>query len=329
MRMDYSFRIELQMVFYRLQVLKVIFADISRLSDFESEQAVLFSLGAVFRINDCEFDETRSIGKLLLTATDEGSKILNSFLSAQKQQLQIDRADEYFQMLLKILRADHPEIAEVYNQNRSSALERYEPYQRYQKAFDIYEMISVLTNVTTFEDCWRNTTLWIFVSIATERNYFSPEIVLDNIWTNFVLIDCSANFRFGFIGESLDLISLVLVCERYLPSLHLKKVLLSWKNGVLYEAFKMTSAAMDLYPCVTETLEKPIYKHNDNRIQQALHYLLSQYNIYILATMLAALGSKVLNCLPRAEFSSGSTRKKWKCILQRLKMLKMAHIDDQ
>jgi len=113
---------------------KVTFADITHQSEFQSEREVLFSLGAVFRIDKCEFDETCSMGKLLLTATDEGSETLQSYLDAQKHQLQvytpliyfgrllmnemnqIDRAREYFEMLLKTLPSDHPDMPDVYNQ---------------------------------------------------------------------------------------------------------------------------------------------------------------------------------------------------------------------
>ena len=112
----------------------VIFADISSYSEYQLEQEVLFSLGTVFMIDACEFDETRGIGQLILTATDEGSTTLQAYLDLQKEQLQvfspliyfgrllmnemneIDRAGEYFQMLLNTLPNDHPDIADVYNQ---------------------------------------------------------------------------------------------------------------------------------------------------------------------------------------------------------------------
>lgn len=112
----------------------VIFADVSRQSVFQVEEEVLFSLGAVFRIDGWEFNETSHIGKLSLTATDEGSETVTEFLDAQKTQLEVyspmiyfgrllmnemnevDRAATYFQTLLQTLPQDHPDIAEVYNQ---------------------------------------------------------------------------------------------------------------------------------------------------------------------------------------------------------------------
>lgn len=112
----------------------VTFADVSHQSEFEVEKEVLFSLGVVFRIDACEFDETLNIGKLVLTATDEGSETVMDFLNAQQNQLQvyspmiyfgrllmnemneIDRAATYFYTLLQTLPEDHPDIAEVYNQ---------------------------------------------------------------------------------------------------------------------------------------------------------------------------------------------------------------------
>ena len=136
----------------------VIFADISRQSEFKFEKEVLFSLGAVFRIDAYDFDDVLSIGKLTLTATDEGSDILKEFLEAQKTQLEvyspmiyfgrllmigstdIDRAEIYFRALLKTLPNNHPDIAEVYNQigiMRCLRHKKEEALELFEKALEI------------------------------------------------------------------------------------------------------------------------------------------------------------------------------------------------
>jgi tetratricopeptide (TPR) repeat protein len=90
----------------------------------------------------------------------------------------------------------------------------------------------------------------------------------------------------------------------------------------------MTSAAHDFYSEVTETFEKLIYKHDDTRTKQALNYLLSRNNVYRKAYDCCSwLKSSQLSHY--AMLSGASGHDKWKCVLQRLKMLKMAHIDDQ
>ena len=98
------------------------------------QQDVLFSIGTTFRIDTSDFDETLSLGKLTLIATDEGSAMLQSYLDVHKDQLDIysllicfgryllgemgdiDRAAQYFRMLLDTLPSDHPDMANVYNQ---------------------------------------------------------------------------------------------------------------------------------------------------------------------------------------------------------------------
>jgi hypothetical protein len=103
---------------------------------------------------------------------------------------------------------------------------------------------------------------------ATERNHSSFTEILDKTWIDFILIDRSEYFRFGPIGESMELGSLMQICHQRLPSLHFKKAITLWKCGALHETIKMTTA--------TETFEKLIYNQNDTRTKQALNYLLSQ-----------------------------------------------------
>ena len=98
----------------------VIFADIARLSRMPSEQEVLFSLGAVFRIDKVEGDSVSGVGKVYLTVTDEGVTTIEEYKQWISGQI-IDNSSEilfgcllnmsgkrkqaevYFHMLLKKL----------------------------------------------------------------------------------------------------------------------------------------------------------------------------------------------------------------------------------
>lgn len=112
----------------------IAYADISHQSESEFGKQILFSLGTVFRIDACEFDEIHQLAKLTITATDEGADTLQSVLDMHKKKLSIssplisfgflllnqmkaiDRAQLYFQILMEILPKDHPYISEVYHQ---------------------------------------------------------------------------------------------------------------------------------------------------------------------------------------------------------------------
>ncbi|CAM4803195.1 unnamed protein product [Rotaria magnacalcarata] len=103
-------------------------------SEFSFEEEVLFSLGCAFEVDSCHFDDVRGILCILLIATDNGQELVQTFLTAQNDQLQIysptiyfgrllmnelgqiGTAAEYFYNLLTTLPEDHPDIAEVYNQ---------------------------------------------------------------------------------------------------------------------------------------------------------------------------------------------------------------------
>ncbi|CAF0856129.1 unnamed protein product [Adineta steineri] len=111
----------------------VIFADVGNKSRIEGEEEVLFNLNSLFKIVSANFDSEFRIWKVQLNATDEGAEKVEEYLSLSKQQMeeytpliyfgrllmnelgQVDRAGKYFNMLLKSLPYDHPDIASVYN----------------------------------------------------------------------------------------------------------------------------------------------------------------------------------------------------------------------
>jgi tetratricopeptide (TPR) repeat protein len=111
----------------------VIFADVAGRGRMEGEEEVLFNLNSLFKIHSVNFDSTLNLWKVQLNATDEGAEKVEEYLTLSKQQMeetspiiyfgrllwnelgQVDQAGKYFNMLLKSLPADHPDIAAVYN----------------------------------------------------------------------------------------------------------------------------------------------------------------------------------------------------------------------
>jgi tetratricopeptide (TPR) repeat protein len=112
----------------------VVYADIEKNSRMKGEDEVLFALNALFKIGSVTFDSILNIWRVKLVATDEGTEKVQEHITSIKQRLdeyppiiyfgrllikelgQVDRADKYFEMLLKSLPSDHADIAAVYNQ---------------------------------------------------------------------------------------------------------------------------------------------------------------------------------------------------------------------
>ncbi|CAF1022381.1 unnamed protein product [Adineta steineri] len=111
----------------------VIFTDVGDRSRIKGEEEVLFNLNSLFKIVSVGFDSKLTVWKVELNATDEGAEKVEEYLLLSKQQMeeytpliyfgrlflyelgQVDRAGKYFNMLLKSLPHDHPDIAAVYN----------------------------------------------------------------------------------------------------------------------------------------------------------------------------------------------------------------------
>jgi hypothetical protein len=94
----------------------VVFADIDKYSRMRGEKEVLFSLGAVFKIDSVEYDDTHRLWQVTITATDEASANVQDYLKLQREQMedvnlsptilfgallwgdlgQIDKAEKYF-----------------------------------------------------------------------------------------------------------------------------------------------------------------------------------------------------------------------------------------
>ncbi|CAF3804600.1 unnamed protein product [Adineta steineri] len=111
----------------------VIFTDVGDRSRIKGEEEILFNLNSLFKIVSVCFDSKLRVWKVELNATDESAEKVEEYLLLSKQQMrentpliyfgsllwnelgQVDRAGKYFNMLLKSLPRDHPDIAAVYN----------------------------------------------------------------------------------------------------------------------------------------------------------------------------------------------------------------------
>ncbi|CAF1285138.1 unnamed protein product [Rotaria sordida] len=111
----------------------VIFADINPYSHADGEQEVLFSLRAVFKIDNIIFDSPLYSCKIRMTATNEISNDIQDYLKAKRQQMndytppilfgcllflelgQLDKGEKYFRMLLKTLSPAHEDFASTCN----------------------------------------------------------------------------------------------------------------------------------------------------------------------------------------------------------------------
>ncbi|CAF1597254.1 unnamed protein product [Rotaria magnacalcarata] len=107
---------------------KVVFADITSLSEFAREKEVLFSLGAVFQIVKFEYDNTDNMCKVHMAATDEGSKdvakLVNRTSDSGKRMLfgellldmgKYTESQKYFETMREQMNSDDTEVADIYH----------------------------------------------------------------------------------------------------------------------------------------------------------------------------------------------------------------------
>ncbi|CAF5187328.1 unnamed protein product, partial [Rotaria magnacalcarata] len=107
---------------------KVVFADITSLSEFAREEEVLFSLGAVFQIVKFEYGNTDNMYKVHMAATDEGSKdvakLVNRTSDSGKRMLfgellldmgKYTESQKYFETMREQMNSDDAEVADIYH----------------------------------------------------------------------------------------------------------------------------------------------------------------------------------------------------------------------
>ncbi|CAF3681048.1 unnamed protein product [Rotaria sp. Silwood1] len=89
-------------------------------------EEVLFNVNSLFKIHSINFDSTLGLRKVEFNTTEEYLKLAESQIQdyipiiyfgrlLMYELGQVDRAENYFNMLLKSLPSDHPHIASVYN----------------------------------------------------------------------------------------------------------------------------------------------------------------------------------------------------------------------
>ncbi|CAF0876762.1 unnamed protein product [Didymodactylos carnosus] len=111
---------------------KVIFSDISDLSQFPEEQEVLFSIGAVFKLDAVEDVSINKYVQIKMTATDEGSENVDTYIDLTRKdaeetditvlfgRLLIDmgkyqEAERYFKQILSSRSNEDYDMAAVYH----------------------------------------------------------------------------------------------------------------------------------------------------------------------------------------------------------------------
>ncbi|CAF0902157.1 unnamed protein product, partial [Didymodactylos carnosus] len=106
---------------------KVVFADIAAIGAFDYEKEVLFSIGAVFLIDEVFYDTRDKIYKVHMTATDDGSKSLRLINRGTESgtrilfgELLLDMgkytdSQQYFENLRAKMNADDVESANIYH----------------------------------------------------------------------------------------------------------------------------------------------------------------------------------------------------------------------
>ena len=111
----------------------LVFADVSNKSRIHDEQEVLFSLNSTFKLLSVLFDPLLSLWRIRIEAVTESSDKSQEYIQVLRQQMggyspsicfgrlllvelgQIDKAAEYFDLLLKTLPIDHSDVADIQN----------------------------------------------------------------------------------------------------------------------------------------------------------------------------------------------------------------------
>lgn len=146
---------------------KVVFADITGLSEFAGEQEVLFSIGAVFQIGKVEYDQVDKMYKVDMTATDEGSNRVTDLVNRSSESgtrmlfgellLEMGKYSEsqkYFEMMKSQMQSDDAESADIYHN-----LGRVYGYkgdfekalQNFERAYDIRSKVSTSSDDTLYD----------------------------------------------------------------------------------------------------------------------------------------------------------------------------------
>ena len=97
-----------------------------------AEKEILFTIGSIFKIENVYYDENENLWNIKMKATDEGTNSTKEQIELIKGEFQIgnmnllfgrlllnigyyEKADSYFQLMLKVLHKDHEDLASVYD----------------------------------------------------------------------------------------------------------------------------------------------------------------------------------------------------------------------
>ncbi|CAF1429860.1 unnamed protein product [Adineta steineri] len=110
----------------------VIFADIANLGAMPGEAEYLFSIGAVFHIDEIKHDSEERIWRVTMTATDKGAKSRKEYIEKTKLDMeetsedvlfgrllidmsQYEDAESYYQSMLSTISSNHVDHAAIYH----------------------------------------------------------------------------------------------------------------------------------------------------------------------------------------------------------------------
>ncbi|CAF0896474.1 unnamed protein product [Didymodactylos carnosus] len=279
------------------QLSTTIVADIDKYSRNEGEEEYLFSLCAVFRIDAVEFDLSLNLWKTHMTATDDGSKQREDYLTYISQQTvtgeytptilfgrlllcemgQIEKAEKYFNMLLKTLPYDHADMPAVYNNignvlrrkgELNLALENYtKSYNLCQQRLtsDNTQLAESLNNIALIHRQKGNYDLAMMhyrqVFAIYEKNYSGDHV------TKAKTMDCIGmvyKLKKDYI-MSLDYLHQAFrMFERVLPAEHPVRAQTLGNIGLVYEDQKDFDSALQYYQLQLEMEEKILSSEHSN-----------------------------------------------------------------
>ncbi|CAF3795402.1 unnamed protein product, partial [Rotaria sordida] len=214
-----------------------IFADIENKTQIQGEEEVLFNLNSVFKIKSFDYNSTYLCWMLELVTTDECSDMIQQYLTFSEQQLdeyppvikfgrlllnemgQVNQAGKYFNMLLKSLPFDHPDIASVHNATGNVCERKGE----FNLALKNYELAYQIRQEKLSSDHPH-----IAISLKNMGNIYSRR-------GNF-------NQALNYYQKALD------IEEKYYPSDHLQKGMTILNIGLTYAStYDLDTALIHLY----------------------------------------------------------------------------------
>lgn len=271
----------------------------------QGEQEVLFSLGSVFKIDKIQFDSHLRLWKIEITATDDGSKSVEDYIHSIREEIeyisptilfgallfnemgQIDKADNYFHMLLKTLPRDHQDVADVYDQTANIFAEKGEIDAALQNYICAYEI-----RKTRFsgDDIRVANSLHNLGFIHKQKgeyvkamNYYKEVLTIDEKnYPNDHTNKAHTMICIGLVHHITREYDLALdymmkayeMYQRLLPTQHPYISSTLWHIGSVYENKLEYNCALDYYICALDMDEKilpndhPDYKKNFDRVMQ-------------------------------------------------------------